>query len=433
MSIENQWWKNSLQYSSRTDIGMRRTNNQDSRSSLPAATLRLWRSRGHLFIVADGMGAHAAGERASQIAADSIPQCYLKKTGELPWEAIRNAILETHMQIKRQGQQEEAFHEMGTTVDALVLLPEGSVVAHVGDSRVYRLRRGVYEQLTFDHSLLWEIKRSGRVPPDKIPAYIPKNVITRSLGPTENLVVDVEGPTPIESGDTFLLCSDGLSGQIEDTEMGQLLQLFSPDEATETLINLANLRGGPDNITVTVVKVTDIPSDEELKRDPALVEKRPRIPTPGLCMLAMAIASLVPTFAFLLPKIEHRFAVSFVSLILTLLFSGLFLLLSRNALFPKNPEKRVIEPLGAGPYSQASAIPNSTFADRVTEIKTQLWDAVQNQGFPADQQKIQKWEQVLKTATAEKNYGNMIKYNVRIINSLMAEIKKLSTEKTHDR
>lgn len=428
MNDDQVWWTQWLEYSSRTDIGMRRTNNQDSRCCHPAASHRLWRSKGHMFVVADGMGAHAAGELASQIAVDSIPQAYLKKSDEHPWDALRNAILQTHSQIKRQGNEDEAFRDMGTTVDTLVLLPEGAIVAHVGDSRVYRLRKGVYEQITFDHSLLWEVKRSGRIPEDRIPAYIPKNVITRSLGPTENLVVDIEGPFPLEIGDTFLLCSDGLSGQVEDDEMAQILQLLAPDEATETLINLANLRGGPDNVTVTVAKVIGIPSANEEKSDPVL-EKRPRPSNFALSLLVFALVSLIFFFVWMTSGQPSK-VIPVVAVALSAFFAGGFLLSAWKSIFPSINQRPQVPPLGKAPYATASAIPNPSFAAKLTDIKRQLVEAVDKQGILTDHTSLQPWETQLQNAQNAGNFGEVIRCDARIVNYLMAEIKKMSVVKT---
>src|SRR6185503_15786006 len=128
----------------------------------------------------------------------------------------------------------------------LVLLPQGALVAHIGDSRVYRLRGQTLEQLTFDHSLVWEMAAAGQMTEHDVPSYIPKNVITRSLGPHATVHVDLEGPYSAVPGDKFLLCSDGLSGPITDEEMGAILQCLEPADAAATFVDLANLRGGPD-------------------------------------------------------------------------------------------------------------------------------------------------------------------------------------------
>ena len=210
---------------------------------------------GHLFMVADGMGAHAAGELASAIAVDTVPLVY-QKYGELPPDqALRRAVQAANDEIYHRGCSSPDFRGMGTTGSALVILPEGAIVAHVGDSRVYRLRGERFEQLTFDHSLAWEMQASADRNKQSLSDYVPKNIITRSLGPNADVEVDLEGPIPIESGDTFLLCSDGLSGPVRDDEMGTIISCMPPEDAAQALVDLANLRGGPDNVTVIVARV----------------------------------------------------------------------------------------------------------------------------------------------------------------------------------
>jgi len=251
-------WKASIDFAAVTDVGMRRSNNQDAHSAVKADSLERFLSRGHLFVVADGMGAHAAGELASRIAAEQIPLYYLRKPTGDPVGALRDAVQQANFDIHQRGQQNQDFHNMGTTASSLVVLPEGAVVAHVGDSRVYRVRGDKLEQLTFDHSLVWEMEASGQVKAEsQLSSSIPKNIITRSLGPSSSVLVDVEGPFPIQRGDRFLLCSDGLTGQIEDDEIGPLLACLPTDLAARILVDLANLRGGPDNITAIVVTITE--------------------------------------------------------------------------------------------------------------------------------------------------------------------------------
>ena len=249
-------WDVYVTVASQSDVGMRRSNNQDHLSISLASNIEQWQRRGHLFIVADGMGAHAAGELASKIAVDQIPHLYAKYD-ELPSpEALRKSVADANVEIHRRGQANEDFYNMGTTCSVLSLLPEGAVCGHVGDSRVYRLRKNRLEQLTFDHSLVWEMRASGQLSAEEeASGKIPKNVITRSLGPYAEAKVDLEGPFPIEVGDTFLLCSDGLTGMVEDNELGSIMGNLPPDEAAKVLTDLANLRGGPDNITCIVIRV----------------------------------------------------------------------------------------------------------------------------------------------------------------------------------
>lgn len=239
---------------------MRRANNQDAYATLPADSEERYQRRGHLFLVADGMGAHAAGELASQMAAEKISQYYLKNSPTDPVTALRLAVQEANADIHRRGRENPEFFNMGTTASSIAMISEGVVVAHVGDSRVYRLRESKFEQLTFDHSLVWEMQASGQVHPDSSLRHsIPKNVITRSLGPSEEVVVDIEGPFPTKKGDRYLLCSDGLTGQVTDEEIGPILAALPPEMAARVLVDLANLRGGPDNSTLIIVHVTDSP------------------------------------------------------------------------------------------------------------------------------------------------------------------------------
>lgn len=249
-----------------SDVGMRRASNQDSLAVALAEDDKAVRCRGHLFVVADGMGAHAAGELASQLATDNIPHAYQKRKDLPPCEAIVAAVEDANGRIFNKGQNSVDFHGMGTTCSCLLLLPDGALAAHVGDSRVYRLRGKTIEQLTFDHSLVWEMAAAGHASEDEVPSYVPKNVITRSLGPHPVVKVDLEGPLPIKPGDRYLLCSDGLTGPLNPQLIGMVMASLSPEDASQTLVDLANLLGGPDNITVIVAEVDD-PSHSRGKRD----------------------------------------------------------------------------------------------------------------------------------------------------------------------
>src|ERR1700748_338885 len=169
-----------LKHASVTDLGMRRANNQDSVSVFVTNDVSTWASRGHLLMVADGMGAHAAGEWASKLAVDNIPHTYFKLRDLYPPAALRQAIRDANTTIHTKGQSSIGFQGMGTTCSCLVLLPQGALVGHIGDSRIYRLHGDVFEQLTRDHSLVWEMADAGQMDESEVPSYIPKNVITRS-------------------------------------------------------------------------------------------------------------------------------------------------------------------------------------------------------------------------------------------------------------
>ena len=253
-------WEQYLEFGELSDVGMRRSNNQDNLLSHPTKSEDQLQTRGHLFVVADGMGAHAVGELASKLAVDSIPHAYHKLT-ELPCdEAIEKAFVDANTEIHGKGTANPEFKSMGTTATALILLPTDAYVAHVGDSRAYRIRAGKIEQLSFDHSYVWEYARRQRISREDAAKRYPSNVITRSLGPEAHVEIDIEGPHQLEVGDIFVLCSDGLSGPVDDPEIGVLAGNLPPQTACQCLVDLANLRGGSDNITVQVIRIKRLPS-----------------------------------------------------------------------------------------------------------------------------------------------------------------------------
>jgi protein phosphatase len=297
-----------IEFASLTDVGIRRSHNQDNFAVLPAKDEAQWHERGHMFLVADGMGAHAVGELASKLAVDSVPHIYSKHAHEGPAVALRKAFVETNLSIHTRGQQNREFAGMGTTGTALALRPDGAWIGHVGDSRVYRVRDGRIEQLSFDHSLVWELARRQRCSPDELQG-IPPNVIVRSLGPEPLVQVDVEGPHPVRKGDIFVLCSDGLSGPVTDREIGAVATALPPAEACRFLVDLANLQGGPDNITVLVARV-----DYDSEPDPsangraggALTTWSQRLPPP---LPALVFGIALALGAILLTMLELPFAV----------------------------------------------------------------------------------------------------------------------------
>ncbi len=264
-------WEQKVEHSADSDTGLRRKNNQDSFTVQFSSDAEEWQRRGHLFIVADGMGGHAVGDLASKMAVDSIPLTYFKSRCDGVDQALTEAIHKANADIYQCGMENRDFNRMGTTCVALVLGEDGAVVGHVGDSRCYRVRADRIEQLTFDHSLEWELQRAGRLKPGE--AFLPeaKHVITRSLGPEPSAEVEIDGPFQVFPGDRFVLCSDGLTGHVPDSEIGMIIRTLPHSEAARLLINLANMRGGSDNITVVIAdcgqgpEETDGSSTEETK------------------------------------------------------------------------------------------------------------------------------------------------------------------------
>ena len=259
-----------LRYAVRTDVGLRRQNNEDSSAVRLAQSAAAFANHGHLLLVADGMGGHAVGELASRIASEAVPQDYLRDTtGGDPADRLAAAVAHANARIHAKGESTPDFARMGTTCTALALTSHGAAIAHVGDSRCYRVRGNRCDQLTFDHSLQWELIRQG-MDPQQVMLNEPRNVITRSLGPEPDVAVDVEGPFAVLPGDVYVLCSDGLTGHVADHEIGSIAHGLPPEDAARMLVNLANLRGGSDNTTVVVARVGELPAGAEGRtpRDP---------------------------------------------------------------------------------------------------------------------------------------------------------------------
>ncbi|MFM7152451.1 MAG: PP2C family protein-serine/threonine phosphatase, partial [Gemmataceae bacterium] len=267
-----------IEHACLTDVGVKRSHNQDNYAVQLVGEEEGWIQRGHLFLVADGMGGHAVGEKASEQAAQVIPHIYQKHAQQGPSQAIRKAFVEANATIHSCGQQNREFHGMGTTSTALLLRDDGAWIGHVGDSRCYRIRNGLIEQLSYDHSMVWEIARLQHMDPDEVDE-VRANIILRCLGPEPLVEVDVDGPFPIEPGDVYLLCSDGLSGQVTDPEIGAVAGMLPPAEACRFLVDFANLRGGPDNTTVVIVRVGGVPeggSNGSSKSSPKKARKNRR-------------------------------------------------------------------------------------------------------------------------------------------------------------
>lgn len=258
-----------VQYASRTDVGMRRAGNQDSLAIRLCREQEEWQTCGHLFAVADGMGGHSVGDLASRIAAEALPQAYHKCEADNIPQRLESAIRASNQAIHDKARENPEFSDMGTTCSALVLSPQGAFAGHVGDSRVYRIRDHRTQQLTFDHSLQWEMIRQGRATMDNVDGLHPRNVITRCLGPDPAVEVDVEGPFPIAPGDRFVICSDGLTGHVTDEEIGAITSELTPQQSSRLLVNLANCRGGADNVTVIVVHVENIAQTPGVAARPA--------------------------------------------------------------------------------------------------------------------------------------------------------------------
>jgi len=406
----NSPWRAALATSAATDVGMRRSANQDSFCIALADDREKWERSGHLLIVADGMGAHAAGELASRLSVDLIPHHYAKLNRGDPVGAILQAVEEANSEIYRRGQANPEFRGMGTTTSALLLLPAGAILAHVGDSRIYRLRGQTLEQLTFDHSLVWEMRASGEVGEEMLRNNaVPKNVITRSLGPNPNVQVDLEGPFPLHHGDRFLLCSDGLSGQLTDEEIGILLGSLDLDMAVRAMIDLANLRGGPDNITVAIAEIRgeDLVTKSLLPTPPST----DRVSYPigfGIAGVVCALAAVVLLMVKQIPLAAVSVAAAIVAGI-----SGWIKMMKFDPSGDRSAR------LGRGPHRKAQCKPSADFVKQLTGVIQELQEWMVESGVQVDQRALDAAIALGKQETAARNYKQAIQHYCAVLTALM--------------
>lgn len=242
-----------------TDVGLKRGHNEDN---------YLINEELALFVVADGMGGHAGGEYASAICVNTVEEVVtsMEVHDEAPVESddpadvarerLKFAIRLAGRRIFEKAREEREFHGMGTTAVAVLVTGGQAYVAHVGDSRAYRKRKETFEQVTEDHSLVNEKVKAGLITAEEAKNHKMRNVITRSLGYQEDVEVDLS-VFPLEAGDTFLLCSDGLSGHVDGEELGSHIGP-SLQESARRLVEMACARGGEDNITVVILRVEDV-------------------------------------------------------------------------------------------------------------------------------------------------------------------------------
>jgi PPM family protein phosphatase len=247
-----------VEQAGRTDVGRQRSANEDSLVVQPP-----------LFAVADGMGGAKAGEVASAVAVEAVESA--RESGE-PVEAQLAAIVrDANRRIYHLAVADESRRGMGTTL-TVAKMHDGEVsLAHVGDSRAYRLRDGELQQLTRDHSLVAELERSGQITAEAAEHHPQRSIITRALGPEPDVEVDTYTLAGRE-GDVFLICSDGLTSMISDDEVGSILRSASSlDEAADALVRAANQSGGKDNITVILFRL----GEGEPAAEPATLAPRP--------------------------------------------------------------------------------------------------------------------------------------------------------------
>lgn len=253
-----------IQAALRTDVGLVRSENQDFGTYTSPSEEKGTHPGGRLLVVADGMGGHRGGATASRLAGETVKALYLGGETEDVGDALRDALQRANARIFHEAQANPDLRGMGTTTSALAIKDGFAWFAHVGDSRIYRVRGENIEQLTEDHSLVATMVREGLLTTKEAETHPRRNVLQRSMGVTEDVEVDVKGPFEVQEGDTFILCSDGLHGLVKEDEMREVAK--QPiDVAADDFVKRVLERGAPDNVTVIVARaIRAEPGDDDV-------------------------------------------------------------------------------------------------------------------------------------------------------------------------
>ena len=377
-----------IEQTGRTDVGRQRTANEDSLFVRPP-----------MFAVADGMGGAKAGEVASALAVEAVENA--PDSAEPPEEQLAAIVRSANRRIYDLAVADETRRGMGTTLTLVKVHDDEITIAHVGDSRAYRMRDGTLEQLTRDHSLVAELERSGQITAEAAEHHPQRSIITRALGPEPDVEVDTYTLTGRED-DLFLICSDGLTSMISDDEVTSILRSAnSLDEAAEELVLAANQSGGKDNITVILFRlgegeggaeatqVRPVPSEEDtivgdlsaddLKTRPG-TEPEPDVPDPTVIRPQPKAMAAPPPPAPARPRPRRRrrgraVARALVGLLLVAAAAGGLYALSRQVYFIGTNDAGLVTvykgvpyelPLGIDLYQEdyASGMPARAIPDR---------------------------------------------------------------------
>ncbi|MBH25478.1 MAG: hypothetical protein CMH57_13725 [Myxococcales bacterium] len=265
-----------LTYVPLSDIGVQREENQDYQGHDLTP-------QGFLFIVADGMGGHAGGATASQMAVNHTRRAFSVMEPDKPVGALKDSIQIANRAVWSMAAQRPELHGMGSTIVALLVQERCAYIAHVGDSRIYLLRDHKLHQLTKDHTMVQRLVDEGVIAPEQAEHHQKSHILNRSLGGKNWVEVDArEEPIELQEGDIFLLCSDGLTGLVDDDEIGRILVHTELHQAARILVDEANARGGFDNTTIALVRIDSLPLDVRVRSSypPPEMFEPPVKPTP---------------------------------------------------------------------------------------------------------------------------------------------------------
>lgn len=253
-----------IEVSSQSDIGCLRQNNEDSFGYWEPDDDREFLRKGRLAVVADGMGGYEGGQEASRLAVSTLVDSYRDFAGDDTREALVQALQSAHEEIRKHSFAHPELRGMGTTCTAIAILKSadgnanyGSLFyVHVGDTRLYLIRDGQITRVTRDHSYVGRLIEAGMISEQQAEVHPQRNILTSAVGTNPDLVMDAsEQPEPLRREDVLVICSDGLWGLVRDAEILNAIKNKTTEQAGRELIELARHRGGPDNITVQILRV----------------------------------------------------------------------------------------------------------------------------------------------------------------------------------
>ncbi|HSZ60415.1 MAG TPA: Stp1/IreP family PP2C-type Ser/Thr phosphatase [Terriglobales bacterium] len=245
-----------IEVSSQSDIGCLRQNNEDSFGYWEPDDDQQFLLKGRLAVVADGMGGYEGGQEASRLAVETLMAVYRDAEGNDPQAALIEALQAAHEQIRQYSFAHPELRGMGTTCTAAAVVQDELYFVHVGDTRLYLVRDGHITRVTRDHSYVGRLVEAGMISAEEAEHHPQRNILTAALGTNPELTMDApEQPEPLRPADVLVICTDGLWGLVRDPEILDLVETNSAEKAGRELIALAKERGGPDNITVEILRL----------------------------------------------------------------------------------------------------------------------------------------------------------------------------------
>jgi PPM family protein phosphatase len=257
MAVDCSNTKPGIEIASLTDVGRQRANNEDSYLYWEPDSDADFRRKGRLAVIADGMGGYEGGQEASRLAVETVRQVYDVTSSNDPQQALVAAFYAAHANIQRYAMEHTQLQGMGTTCTALSIVGRQLFFAHVGDSRLYLVRADSVSRLTRDHSYVGRLVESGIVRLEDAETHPQRHILTAALGSGREVLPDTpEHPFALQEGDALVLCTDGLWSLVGEQELAGSVRSGTPAEACIALVKAALERGGPDNITVLVLRIS---------------------------------------------------------------------------------------------------------------------------------------------------------------------------------